>query len=165
LPATSLASPVYAGASYPAVLPPRIVTLPVLQEEEKIKRIFGYVIDIIPALLLGMLNIVPIVGWMLNGFLSACYWLLRDITGASLGKTVMHSLVVSQDGSPSSTSQRIIRNLPFVIPGILGMIPILGLLFQIWAGVLVFVLEMTLFLFTSRRLGDRLAGTMVVRNI
>ncbi len=134
-----------------------------IQPEEKTKRALGFLIDLVPALFLGLLNFLPIVGWVAHGFLAALYWLLRDITGASPGKMVTGSLVVSADGLPATTGQRILRNLPLALPGIVGMIPFIGIIFEVVVAVPILVIEIVLLLVTGRRLGDRLAGTIVVR--
>jgi uncharacterized RDD family membrane protein YckC len=134
-----------------------------VRPQRKTRRTVGFLIDIIPSLLLGLINLLPVIGWMVHGFLSACYWLLRDITGASLGKIVTGSVVVSEHGGPASTGQKILRNLPLALPGFVGMIPIFGIFFEIILGVVVLGVEVILFLATDRRLGDRLARTTVVR--
>lgn len=134
-----------------------------VRPEDKARRIVGFLIDVIPSLVLGLINLLPILGWMVHGFLSACYWLLRDITGASVGKMVTGSLVVSENGGPASTGQKILRNLPLALPGFVGMIPIVGILFEMILAVVILAIEVLLFLATGRRLGDRLAGTTVVR--
>ena len=131
--------------------------------EERVKRVVGYLIDLVPMLLLGLLHFLPIFGWMLYGLLHICYWLLRDINGASIGKTLMGSYVADVNGGPSTTSQRITRNIPLAIPGLFGLIPLIGLAFEIPIGLLIFVGEAALLLATGRRFGDRLAGTNVLR--
>ncbi len=131
--------------------------------EDRGRRIVAYLIDVIPMIFLALLHFLPIIGWMLYGFIHACYWLLRDINGASLGKSVMGGYVGSETGMTSTTSQRIIRNIPLAIPGLLGMIPLIGLAFEIVVAFFIFGGEALLLLLTGRRLGDRLAGTQVFR--
>ncbi len=133
------------------------------QPEENIKRAVAYLIDVVPMLFLALIHLVPIFGWMIYGLLHVCYWLLRDINGASVGKLVMGSVVLSQDGAPSSTNQRILRNVPLAIPGLLGMIPLLGLFLELGFALFIFGGEAVLLLLTGRRFGDRLAGTLVFR--
>ena len=55
-----------------------------------------------------------------------CYWLFRDINGASLGKLLLGLEVVQADGQPSTSSQRIKRNVPLCIGHFLFAIPIIG---------------------------------------
>jgi uncharacterized RDD family membrane protein YckC len=134
-----------------------------VRPEDKTKRIVGFLVDVIPSLFLGLINLLPVLGWIVHGFLSALYWLLRDITGASLGKMVTGSIVVREDGGPASTAQKILRNLPWAIPGFVGMIPLVGIIFEMILGVVILGIEGILLFATGRRLGDRLAGTTVVR--
>ncbi len=131
--------------------------------EEKGRRVVAYLIDLVPMLILALVHLLPIVGWMLYGFLHACYWLLRDVGGASIGKSVMGSFVASENGAPSTTSQRILRNVPLAIPGVIGMIPLIGIIFEFVVAVVIFGGEAILLLATGRRFGDRLAGTSVFR--
>lgn len=133
------------------------------QPEDKGRRVLGFLIDIVPLFFLALLHFLPIIGWMLYGLIHACYWLLRDIGGASPGKSVLGSFVASQDGSPASTSQRVLRNLPLAIPGFLGMIPLIGIFFEFGVAAVIFGIEAILLLATGRRFGDRLAGTTVFR--
>jgi uncharacterized RDD family membrane protein YckC len=100
---------------------------------------------------------------MFYGLIHACYWLFRDINGASPGKMVMGSFVASENGTPATQNQRIIRNIPLALPGIVGMIPLLGIFFEAGLAALIFCGEAILLLATGRRLGDRIAGTMVFR--
>ncbi len=131
--------------------------------EENGRRIAAYLIDVIPMLLLSTLHFVPVIGWMLYGLIHACYWLLRDVNGASLGKLALGDFVASTNGTPASTQQRILRNVPLAIPGLFGMIPFLGLIFELVLAFIIFSGEAILLLATGRRLGDRIAGTTVFR--
>jgi uncharacterized RDD family membrane protein YckC len=131
--------------------------------EEKGRRVVAYLIDIVPMLLLALIHLLPIFGWMLYGLVHACYWLFRDIGGASPGKLVVGSYVANENGGMASTSQRVMRNVPLAIPGILGMIPLLGIAFEFAAAAVIFGGEAIVLLATGRRMGDRLAGTNVFR--
>ncbi|HEX4169358.1 MAG TPA: RDD family protein [Bryobacteraceae bacterium] len=131
--------------------------------EEKRRRVAAYLIDIIPMLFLALVHLLPIFGWMLYGLIHVCYWLLRDINGASPGKLVVGSYVANADGTASTTSQRIMRNVPLALPGIIGMIPLIGIFFEFGFAVIIFAGEAILLLATGRRLGDRLANTQVFR--
>ncbi len=131
--------------------------------EDKGRRVLGFLIDIVPLLFLSLLHFLPIIGWMLYGLIHACYWLLRDVGGASLGKSVLGSFVASENGVPASTSQRVLRNLPLAIPGFLGMIPLIGIVFEFVVAAVIFGIEAITLLATGRRFGDRLAGTNVFR--
>jgi uncharacterized RDD family membrane protein YckC len=131
--------------------------------EEKGRRVVAYLIDIVPMLLLSLIHFLPVIGWMFYGALHVLYWLLRDIGGASLGKTVLGSYVASQNGGLATTSQRILRNVPLALPGLIGMIPLIGIFFELAAAVVIFGGEAILLLATGSRFGDRLAGTTVLR--
>ena len=131
--------------------------------EDRGRRILGYLIDLVPMLLLSLLHFIPIIGWMLYGLIHACYWLLRDINGASLGKLVLNSYVANIDGSPATTSQRVMRNVLLAIPGVFGMIPLVGIAFEIILALIIFGGEGLILILTGRRLGDRLANTTVFR--
>ncbi len=133
------------------------------QPEETGRRVVAYLIDVVPMLLLALIHFIPFIGWMFYGLIHACYWLLRDINGASPGKSVMGSFVGSTDGTASTTQQRLLRNVPLAIPGILGMIPLIGIFFEGIVALVIFGTEAILLLVTGRRFGDRLAGTAVFR--
>jgi uncharacterized RDD family membrane protein YckC len=134
-----------------------------LQPEERVRRIVAYLIDVIPMLLLALIHLLPIFGWMFYGLLHACYWLFRDINGASLGKVVMGSFVASENGTPASTQQRVLRNVTLALPGIVGIIPLFGIFLEAGLALVIFGGEAILLLTTGCRLGDRIAGTMVFR--
>src|SRR6266849_5487997 len=76
------------------------------------QRAGAYIIDVIPPLIVG--------------FSLAPYWLLRDITGASIGKLLLSLRVVAKDGQEASVGKRILRNLPLAIGPSLLIIPLLG---------------------------------------
>jgi uncharacterized RDD family membrane protein YckC len=133
------------------------------QPEEKVRRIVAYLIDVIPMLVLALIHLLPIFGWMFYGLLHACYWLFRDINGASLGKVVMGSFVASENGTPAGTQQRVLRNVTLALPGIVGIIPLFGIFLEAGLALVIFGGEAILLLTTGRRLGDRIAGTMVFR--
>jgi uncharacterized RDD family membrane protein YckC len=132
------------------------------QPEEKGRRILAFLIDIIPALFLVVLNFIPFLDW-LAALAASAYWLLRDFNGASPGKMVMGSLVVSANGAPSSTNQRILRNVPLAVPGLIALIPFVGIYIAAPISMIVFIGEVVMLLVTGRRVGDMLANTMVVR--
>lgn len=133
------------------------------QVDDRGRRAIAFLIDVLPMTVLAVLHFLPIIGWIFYGFLHACYWLLRDYTGASLGKLALGAYVTSEDGSPATTQQRILRNITLAIPGLVGMIPLVGIVFEALFGVLCFGGEAVLLLTTGRRLGDRIAGTAVYR--
>ncbi len=153
----------FGAAPDPAMHMHSSTVVQLVQPEQKDRRVLAYLIDIVPMLVLAIVHFIPILGWMFYGLLHALYWLLRDINGASPGKSVMGSYVGTESGSVSTNQQRILRNVPLAIPGLLGMIPLLGLPIEFFAALAIFGLEAILLLTTGRRLGDRLAGTNVFR--
>jgi hypothetical protein len=136
-----------------------------LPREEVIRRGAAYLLDLIPVLLLAILHLLPIVGWILFGALASAWWLLRDINSASLGKTIVGSVVRTESGLPATTGQLVIRNVPLAIPALLEVIPIIGVLIGFIAAIIIFPTEILVLSATGRRLGDRLAGTNVFRNV
>lgn len=148
-------------------LPPSIPTpsIPVLNptSADKSLRAAAYLIDIVPAFLISLFGVIPVLGAILAGLLMAPYWLLRDVTSASPGKLLLGLRVVSKDGKPPAKGKLVLRNLLLSIgPGIL-IIPLLGMFVGPVVGFIVIVLE-TIFLLTQgERLGDRWAGTVVVK--
>lgn len=73
------------------------------------------------------------------------------------------SFVASENGTPATTQQRILRNITLAVPGVVGIIPFLGIFLEAGLALLIFGAEALLLLATGRRLGDRIAGTMVFR--
>jgi uncharacterized RDD family membrane protein YckC len=98
-------------------------------------RAMGFIID---ALLLGLLAILALalfgqggplellVGQFIAGVLMGSYWLLRDVTGASLGKKVAGTRVVLANGDEAPTKALILRNVRLCVGPFLMVIPILG---------------------------------------
>ena len=126
-------------------------------------RVAGYLIDVLPAIVLGLFGLIPVMGPIMAGLLLTPYWLLRDITGSSLGKLILRTMVVRKDGQPASTGARIIRNLPLALGPAFLIIPFLGyFLGPATAGVTVLV-EAIMLLSQGERVGDRIAGTTVVK--
>jgi uncharacterized RDD family membrane protein YckC len=130
---------------------------------DKWLRVAGYLIDVIPAVVLGLVGIIPFIGIIIAGFFLTLYWLLRDITGASLGKLLLGMRVAFPDGQPSTAGARVMRNLPLIAAPVVMMIPILGYFLAIPTSVIVTLIEGVLLLSQGSRLGDRIAGTVVVK--
>lgn len=133
------------------------------QVEDKGRRVIAFLIDVVPMMLVALVHFVPIIGWMLYGLIHACYWLFRDFAGASLGKAALGAYVTREDGSPATTMQCVLRNVPLAIPGIIGMVPLIGIFFEGVSALIIFGGEALLLLLTGRRLGDWIAGTTVYR--
>lgn len=133
------------------------------QPETKGRRVLAFLIDIVPALLIAMVRILPLIGQLSVSLLGTAYWLLRDVNGASPGKLVLGSEVVNIDGRPSTVGQRIGRNLTLAIPGLFATIPFIGIFIAAPVSFLLLIAEVGMLLATGRRIGDMLAGTTVVR--
>lgn len=126
-------------------------------------RVAAYFIDGLPTLLLLLFAWIPVFGLILAGLVSVPYWLLRDITGASLGKRLLGLRVVRPDRQPASTGSRILRNLPLALPGVCMLIPVLGYFLFGPATFVVILVEGIMLFSQGERAGDRMAGTVVLR--
>lgn len=87
--------------------------------------------------------------------------------GQSVGKKFMGFAVKSlEDGSPCSYKQSIVRNLPFLLPLILAIVPFWGWILGGILGVALVGLELYLLynLDSGHRLGDVMADTSVMAN-
>lgn len=84
--------------------------------------------------------------------------LLKDVAGASPGKWLVGVRVADRDGGPAGLGRRVVRNVTLAGAPLLMGVPYVGGL-----GVVIFASEMALVLAGRERLGDRLAGTTVVR--
>ena len=84
--------------------------------------------------------------------------LMKDITGASPGKWLAGVRVTDRDGRPASMVRRVLRNVTIAAVLLLLGVPVAGRLAAV-----VCLIEMALVLLQRDRLGDRLAGTAVIR--
>ena len=126
------------------------------------RRIGAYGIDLLVVFFIQIFQ-APGIGELL-GILGALYMLLRDMNGASLGKLAFGLRVARADGSEASATGRILRNLPLSLADLPILIPVPGidlLITSVTVG-LVSLIEYVLLLTTRRRLGDRMAGTVVL---
>ncbi len=85
--------------------------------------------------------------------------------GQSVGKKLIGLGVIELErGEGCSMRHSLVRNLPFFIPLLFGIIPIWGILFLILLGVPLVALELYLLfkLDSGRRLGDVIANTTVM---
>lgn len=130
-------------------------------------RIGAYLIDCIPVIVaipvLVILSLIPFVGGLFAALLYVPYWLLRDINGASMGKRAMGLEIIQVDGTQPRAGPRVIRNITLWAPALLHIIPFIGPILHALFALFVIGAEIILVLVGSRRIGDRLAGTMVVR--
>lgn len=136
---------------------------PELVAADKWLRVAGYLIDVVPAVILGLVALIPFIGLIFAGFLLTPYWLLRDITGASLGKLALGMRVVSQNGQRASKGALMLRNLPLIAAPVCMMIPVLGYFLCGPVALIVVLVEAIMLLSQGSRLGDKMAGTAVVK--
>jgi uncharacterized RDD family membrane protein YckC len=143
--------------------PPSVVAGRVGESKaSKAVRIGGFAIDFVILVIL-----VPVIGAVpyLYPVIATGYILLRDTNGASLGKLMLGCQVLSKNGAPATTKQLILRNLIFVLGDIVAWVPIP------WLGAAVdalgfgglAMLEGICLLVMGERIGDMIAGTMVVK--
>jgi len=129
----------------------------------KSQRAFGYLIDCLPIFVLSFVSLIPFIGVIIAGLIGVAYWLLRDISGASLGKLAMGIRVASKSGGPASVGARIARNITIAIPSMVVAIPLIGYFAGPACGVVMIFLEIFMLLGAGERIGDKIAGTMVVK--
>lgn len=126
-------------------------------------RAAGYLIDVLPTFLIILVAWIPIIGFVLAGVFLTPYWLLRDITGASLGKLALGMKVTGKNGQPATVKMRILRNLPIAVGPACMMIPVLGYFIAGPVSGIIMLVEAVMLLSQGERLGDRFANTRVVR--
>ncbi len=126
-------------------------------------RAAGYLIDVVPAAILSLLALIPIAGQFFAGISIGCYWLLRDVTGASLGKLILGTRVISTTQTQAGIGARVVRNVPMCIGPFLLAIPLIGYLLAPLVAFVAFAVEVLMLLTQGARLGDKLAGTTVAK--
>ncbi len=126
-------------------------------------RIAAFSIDLAILVVIGMFDFVPLLGQYLFALISAVFVLLRDANGASFGKSMLGCVVVSKDGNPATMKQKMLRNVIFLLPELAALIPFLGIFLGPIGFGTVACLELFVLLVTGERIGDQMAGTMVVK--
>jgi hypothetical protein len=142
-----------------------------LSKADPVKRIIAFVIDAVVSMIIGM---IPLVG----GIIGALYMLLRDalpieaLEYKSVGKKLLNlSVVNTQDPTAEidyAASAK--RNWMFALGPIMlffVLIPIFGWIIDILLGIALLILLITeiVRIFSDEkgvRLGDKMAGTMVI---
>ena len=89
---------------------------------------------------------------------------MRALLGPSVGKRLTGLAIIAANGGPAGAGQLILRNVPLALPYIILMIPLFGTFIGAGLDALVLVIEFIMILADGRRLGDQLAGTMVMRD-
>jgi uncharacterized RDD family membrane protein YckC len=153
----------HCGGRLPAVITSTIEAHGTGAAASRPARVGAMLIDLLIALIPAVLDMIPGIGQALYGLILAVYWLMRDINGASFGKALLKMRVVDQSGAPSTTRQRILRNVPLALPAIGMAIPFLGLVLGPLAEGSALIIESVVLLLAGRRIGDMIAGTKVVR--
>jgi uncharacterized RDD family membrane protein YckC len=127
------------------------------------ERWFAWAIDVVIVILISLLALIPLLGGLLVAITGTGYLLMRDQGGASIGKRAMGLRVIGSNGQPASRNALIVRNALLALPYLLHFIPFLGVIltFVFWAPVC--FIEAMSALITGQRIGDKLAGTMVVK--
>jgi uncharacterized RDD family membrane protein YckC len=111
--------------------------------------------------------ILSVFFYPLGLLLSLIYLCVADSlqNGQSVGKKIIGFQVISlEDGMPCSVKQSTIRNLPFIVPVGLAIIPIAGIILSLVVGAIFLVLEIFFIykLDSGHRLGDVMADTSVM---
>lgn len=127
------------------------------------QRILAFLIDFALVTLLSLLDEVPILNFLI-AILVFLYWVLRDVSGASIGKRILGLKVMSKSGQEATKFQCIVRNLAFALPAVALVIPYLGLLLDGGLDLIIMGVELIVLLATKNRLGDKIAGTMVIKS-
>ena len=126
-------------------------------------RAGAYLIDLAPAMVISLcLSWLPAGGTIAAAIFLLAWWLLRDITGRSIGKRMLGLKVVRQDGSESGPRERILRNVTLIGGPVSMLIPVSGTMIGSAAGLVITVIEVLSLVMLKRRLGDMLAGTAVI---
>lgn len=140
-------------------------------------RILAFALD---ALIAGLFFIMPLP--VIRSILSASYLLLRDVImyeitsdkrwrNRSPGKRALGLLVVVETGTEKyknlTRTVSLQRNFVPALGLIVGIIPLLGLILAPIISILVWIIELLAALShpEKKRLGDRLAKTIVIREI
>jgi hypothetical protein len=166
-----------AGNGQPGTVPPKPPEVKppntTQAKADPVKRIIAIVIDGVAAMIVGF---IPFVG----GIIGALYMLFRDalpieaLEYKSIGKKLLKLSVVKTEGSPGridyATSAK--RNWMFALGPImmfLLFIPVIGWILDILIGIGCFVLVVIelVKIFSDKqglRLGDKMAGTMVIED-
>ena len=126
------------------------------------QRIVGGIVDVAPLLVVTVALtafVTPFdVGATLGRLVAALGLMIKDVTGASPGKWLVGVRVTDRSGAPASAGRRLLRNVTLAAAPLLAGMPYLGRIAAV-----ICIGEMVLVLWQKERLGDRLAGTAVVR--
>ena len=132
-------------------------------ENVRALRCLGYLVDFAPTVCVSVLLYWLPLGWgRFAGILLLLWWLLRDISGASPGKRMFGLRVIAISGAQTTVAQRIVRNATLIAAPVLMILQLNeSSVALVPVGTILF--ETALLLTLGRRLGDRIAGTDVVK--
>jgi uncharacterized RDD family membrane protein YckC len=82
--------------------------------------------------------------------------------GGSLGKSLLGLKVMSFTGGEAGKGALVARNLPLAVGPAMMIIPLLGYVLAPSAAVVIMLIEAICLLAMSERIGDKIAGTVVV---
>ena len=126
------------------------------------QRIVGGIVDVAPLLVVTLAVTAFVTPFDLGATLArlnaASGLLHKDVTGASPGKWLVGVRVADRSGPRASAGRRLLRNVTLAAAPLLAGVPYLGRIAAV-----ICIGEMVLVLWQKERLGDRLAGTAVVR--
>ena len=135
-------------------------TSPDMQKASVLKRLLARLVDGLVAWAFAL--VLPPIGILVGlMYLAVADGVQR---GQSLGKMVFGLEVLISDGSPCDLKASIYRNIPFELALLFAAVPFLGWILLIIVGIPILLIELWLIIadHNGSRLGDRIAGTMVV---
>ncbi|MFL6247179.1 MAG: RDD family protein [Thermoanaerobaculia bacterium] len=126
-------------------------------------RAVAYLLDVLPALPIALIAFIPLIGHIIAGCLLGLYWLYRDAKNYSLGKNTLGLKVVDLNGAQPTARALVRRQLPLGLAGFITAIPLLGIFAGPVAAFIAVAGNALLLMTEGYSIGDKLAGTTVVR--
>lgn len=137
-------------------------------------------VDLVPrflaALIDGLIGSIPLVIPIIGAIIGTAYMLTKDaimyeITkdeqwrNKSIGKKLLRIEVRPEQSDQVDWATSIKRNIPLSLGTIIGIVPLIGLILGPIISILLAIIEIVLMLSSpeGKRLGDRIANTMVIR--
>ncbi len=136
-----------------------------MQEHPKVDLMSRFLAALIDGVLSSVVSmVIPVLG----GILATVYMLGKDglFDGRSVGKKVLNIQVVTETGQPADYTVSAKRNAIFAVPYVIMIIPVLGWAIAPIVGLSLAIIE-TVLVFSDtkgRRLGDKWAGTQVIKS-
>lgn len=127
------------------------------------QRGLALALDVLPLLVITPVTVIPIAGERVYLLLAALWWLMRDARGASLGKRILGLRVETLNGGSVTLRQAAVRNATLAAPLALALIPVAGLVLAPGIGAFLCLGEIASLALTGKRIGDKLAGSVVRR--